>query len=399
MGNQPDPQKDGLPFTISGVPAFVPGSVPETQAAQPARKASPPHLYELGLTAEAMFYHTAAIQALRECVALAPDHAPAWRKLAGLLRLAKEDEQADAADAAARASAGVSWKKGLDDRNIARLEKAERKLVEPFKTTPEDEVAMALREHLIANPLDAVAMRFLARLEMRAGDRVTARALSERALDICPGYIGARLEYCQLLVDLRDHAAAAETERLLACAPDDPRYVFLHADSLMSDGKADKATNLLGRLLQGNPNNVQYWLLYANALRVTGRREEAVQAYRKCLEVQPEQGEAWWGLAELKDKVLTADDIAEMRAQLEEHALPSESRMAIFYALGQTLERAGNFAASFAAYEDGAREHWAIKKNTEKKPQDSAPEESSDEDDNSGSMHRLKMMFSRENLA
>lgn len=346
-----------------------------------------------------MSYHTAAIEALRDCTALAPNHAPAWRKLAELLRLAKEDEQADAADAAARASAGVKWKKGSDGRTVARLQKAERKLLDPLKAKPEDEAAMALRAHLIANPLDAVAMRFLARLELRGGDRITARALYERALDICPAYIGPRMEYCKLLVDQRDSAAVAETRRLLAEAPDDPRYGFLHADALMYDGKVDAAVDILTGLLREEPNNVQFWLLYGNALRVTGRREEAHQAYRKCLQVQPDLGEAWWGLAELKDKVLTQDDVAEMRAQLEEHGLPSDGRMGIFYALGQTLERAGDYAASFAAYEEGAREHWAIKKNAESKLQDATSREASDPgDDSVPTMRRLKAMFSRENL-
>jgi tetratricopeptide (TPR) repeat protein len=403
-------QQDGLPAPaapFSGVAAFAPGlHVPNARSTaasvQLGRKASPSHLYELGLTAAAMSYHTAAIDALRDCTALAPNHAPAWRKLAKLLRLAKEDEQANAADAAARASDDVNWKNGLDERTVANLQKAEQKLVEPLKAKSEDEAAMALREHLIANPLDAVAMRFLARLEVRGGDRLTARTLSERALDICPGYTGARMEYCQLLVDERDTAVVAETERLLADAPDDPRYGLLHADALMYDGKVDAAIVVLTGLLRGEPNNVQCWLLYGNALRVNGRREEAVQAYRKCLQLQPDLGVAWWGMAELKDKVLTEDDIAEMRAQLEEHPLASEGRMAIYYALGQTLERAGDYAASFAAYEEGAREHWAIKKNTEsteRKLQDSPLRTGSDPvDDSVPAMQRLKAIFSRENL-
>ena len=388
----------------NGVPAShplppLPGAPPASSTAQPGPTDSPSHLYELGLTAAAMSYHTVAIEALRDCTALAPNHAPAWRKLAELLRLAKEDAQADAAEAAARSSSGAKWKKGSDDRTVERLAKAERKLVEPLKVKPENETAMALREHLITDPLDAVAMRFLARLEERGGDRETARTLYERALDICPAYIGARMEYCQMLVEHRDSAAVAETRRLLAYGPDDPRCQFLHADALMYDGKVDASIGVLTGLLRQDPNNAQYWMLYGNALRVTGRREEAVQAYRKCLQVQPDMGEAWWGLAELKDKVLTQNDIAEMRAQLEEHPLPSDRRMGIFYALGQTLERAGDYAASFAAYEEGAREHWAIEKSTEGEPRDTASREASNSGDESvPTMRRLKAVFSHENL-
>src|SRR5205823_2428093 len=70
--------------------------------------ASPSQLYELGLTTAATGFHTAAIAALRECTTQAPDHAAAWRKLAELLRLAREDTEAEAADAAAERVSAVA---------------------------------------------------------------------------------------------------------------------------------------------------------------------------------------------------------------------------------------------------------------------------------------------------
>ena len=367
---------------LPGLPNSVPGPLP---------RRTPVHLYEVGLTAAAMSYHTAAIEALRECTALAPNHAPAWRKLAELLRLAKEDADADAADAAAQAHAGVKWKKGLDERTSAQLQKGERKLLAPLRNRPAEDAAITLREHLVANPLDAVAMRWLARLEALSGDSITQRALLRRALDICPSYAAAAEDYAELLVDLREYEAIEQTQQLIAKSPGHPRYLLLHAHALMDAGKVEAATEILTGLLRESPNDVQCWLLYGNALRMIGRREEAVQAYRKCLQVQPDIGEAWWGLAELKDKVLTADDIAEIRAQLDEQALASESRMAMFYALGQTLERAGEYAASFAAYEEGAREFSAIE---EKKPKDTESH-----DDTALRIRRIKAVFSRENLA
>jgi tetratricopeptide (TPR) repeat protein len=368
----------------------------------PVPTASPEDLYEVALTAAAMSYDTVAIKALRDCTAIAPNHGPAWHKLAALLRLANEDADAAAAEAAAQCSSGVSWRRGADSRSLPELQKAERELVEPLKSQPEDEAATVLREHLMSDPLDAVAMRFLARIEELGGDWTTARTLYERALDICPVYTGAREEYCRLLEKLRDFSAIAETKRLLDEAPDHPHYRFLYANALIDNDKVEAAIGVLTGLLHQFPNDVQFWVLYGHALRMTGRREEAVQAYRKCLEVQPDMGFAWWGLAELKDKVLTEDDVAEMRVRLEEHALPSESRMAIHYALGQTLERAGDFKASFAAYEEGAREHQAIKeiRKIEANEHSSAESiENSRTGDNAVSAaRRIREVFSRENF-
>jgi len=357
---------------------------------RPARSPAPVHLYEVGLSAAAMSFHTAAIEALRECTTLAPNHAPAWRKLAELLRLAKEDAEADRADAAAQAHSNVKWKKGLDERNSVQLQKAERKLLAPLKNKSAEDAAAMLREHLVANPLDAVAMRWLARLEARSGDHITQRSLLQRALDVCPCYIAAAEDYTELLVDLHEYAAIEETQRLVTKSPDNPRYRFLHAHALMDAGKVGAATEVLTGLLRETPNAVEYWLLYGNALRMIGRREEAVQAYRKCLQLQPQTGEAWWGLAELKDKVLTSNDVAEMQAQLDEQALASESRMAMFYALGQTLERAGEYAASFAAYEEGAREFSAL--------EDKKPKNTDMQDDSALRIRRVKTVFSRENF-
>src|SRR5579871_3423992 len=185
---RPDIQLEVLSEPGRAVPSAKPESPifpsiePDLAAHRPsphATPASPDHLYELGLTAAAMSYHTAAIEVLRDCTARAPDHAPAWHKLAEMFRLAGEDGEADAAEVAARACEQVKWKKGVDARPLPHLQEAERELIDQLKSRPEEDVAVALRGHLMTNPLDAVAMRFLARLEKRAGDEFTARALYE----------------------------------------------------------------------------------------------------------------------------------------------------------------------------------------------------------------------------
>ena len=389
LAQQDSPVRE-LPVGMSSYASGAPG----TRAVQsPSRRidASPAHLYDLGLTAAAMSYHTAAIEALRDCTTLAPNHAPAWHKLAELLRLAGQDREADAADSAARQCDRVEWKTTFDKRAPARLQKAERELLEPLRSKTEADAAQALREHLVKKPGDPVGMRWLARLEARSGDTMTARALLERSLQICPGYVGAREEFAQLLIDDRDYEAIEQTRQLLATSPDNARYMYLHAHALIHSGQPDPALGVLTDLLREEPHIAAYWLLYGSALRAMGRREEAVQAYRKSLEVQPDMGEAWWGLAELKDKVLTQGDVAEMRAHLENNKHTRESRMHMLYALGQTLERAKEFPASFAAYEEAARVFWETE---ERKPQDKSVSLES-----VSRVQRIKSVFSRENLA
>jgi tetratricopeptide (TPR) repeat protein len=383
--------------------AFVPASFTgdEQTALQPPQSElaarSPAHLYELGLTTAAMGYHTAAMEALRECTTLAPDHAPAWRSLAELLRLGGDDAQAEAADEAAgrASSAAGKWTQPAAKRTGARLEKAEDKLREDLQDKSQGQASAMLRERLVADPLDATAMRLLAQLERLAGDGTTSSWLLVRALELCPDYVGAREDYAGLLVDQGSHggAAAVQTTLLLAQAPGNVHYRQMHAMAMMQIGNYEAALDVWVDLLRENPGDPRYWLQYAQVLRFLGRRYECMQAFRHCLELQPDTGEAYWGLADLKGNFITDNDIAAMRAQLEGDELDLNGRMQMLYALGQSLERSGDFPASFAAYEEGAR---AFRAKLEERR--NASDEGDEQPESADRLRRLKAVFSRENL-
>ena len=370
--------------------------------AQPAAAttASPAHLYELGLTTAAMGFHTASIEALQECTAREPNHAPAWRKLAELRRLANADAQAAEAERAAEraGSPGAKWRKATDERAPARLEKAERKLHESLQDQAPEKAIAALCARLVADPLDAVAMRLLAQLEKSTGDEITSMRLLERALEVCPHYIGARQNYAELLAQRRvPAAAAAQTALLVAHNPRSAYYRHLHAHAMFQLGKLDATIDIMAALLREDPGEPRYWLLYAQALHQIGRRDESVQALRHCLDLQPDLGEAWWGLADLKDKVLSETDIGAMRAYLGENALEPASRKFMLYALAHALERAGDFRASFSAYDEGAR--LALTLNGRPSGQDrEGVGDGADHFDHEVRTRRVKAVFSRENL-
>ena len=183
---------------------------PPVLQTQPDAAATPGHLYELGLTTAAMGFHTAAIEALRDCTTIAPGHAAAWRKLAAMLRLANEDGQAEAAEAAAaRASkTGAGSEKAVSERPPAKPDKAERRLSDTLKGAKARDAMASLRDRLVADPRDVAAMRLLARLELATGDTATSWSLLQRALDICPSYIGAREDYAKSLLARRAHVAS-----------------------------------------------------------------------------------------------------------------------------------------------------------------------------------------------
>ncbi len=315
----------------------------------------PAKVYEQALTFGAMGFHEAAARALRDVTARAPAHAPAWRKLAECLRLAGKDKEAGAATARA-AGQEAAWPPAADQRALAEIDAAElalRKRMAEIATPPEQ--LKSLRDHLRGHETDVTAMRLLGRLEWRRGDLMTARALFERALDLAPVYEGSRADLAQLLRALSEDARAVpETGRLVAQAPANTTYRALHADALRAIGDLRAAIPIMEQLIREEPAHARFRCVYAQALHFAGRREDSAREFRACLELQPGMGEAYWGLAELRGGFLGAEDIAAMRAHSRDTGQDQNSRMLMQYALGQTLEQAGDLAGSFAAYEAGA---------------------------------------------
>jgi tetratricopeptide (TPR) repeat protein len=219
--------------------------------------------------------------------------------------------------------------------------------------------------------------------------------LLERALELSPNYVGARDDYAVILIDKGSYtAAAAQLERLLAQEPRSLRYRTLQAHATMAIGDYDTALDLLIDIMREHPSDAGAWLLYAQALRFLGRYDESVQALRRCLDLRPDQGEAYWALADLKGNFLTNDDIATIRRFLAGDQLDRNARAHMLYAMGQGLERAGDFAGSFAAYEEGARLFFGIvegeaaaRLSNQQEPTDSAR-----------ILKRTKQVFSRRNF-
>jgi tetratricopeptide (TPR) repeat protein len=315
------------------------------------------HLYELALTSAAMSFHEAALENLQQVTALAPDHAAAWTQLAKLLRLAERDEEADAADAKAAAidSTATQWRDATVELTAARLEQLDRKLRLRLEKMPDEERIGFLRDVLFADPLDFVAMRYLANEENLADDGITCVTLLHRAIDVAPNYLAARLDLAQQLVEQRDFLAVlTQSEYLLAAEPNNVRFRQLHADAAVQAERQSEALPIYESLLEKDPGNIEYLNAYGSLLKTIGRREDAVKAFRKVLSIKPDSGAAYYGLSELKAKYLTTADIADMHRYLKRGVNEVFGRKGMAYALGATLERAGDYRGSFEAYAFGA---------------------------------------------
>jgi tetratricopeptide (TPR) repeat protein len=190
---------------------------------------------------------------------------------------------------------------------------------------------------------------------MRQDAHAQAQVLLAHALELEPGFDGARFTFANALFHQQKAAEAiAELERLLAAEPGNAAYRNLMAGCLCLIGEYDRADSLYEGLLAQFPGQARLWLNYGHALRTVGRGQDAQAAYRRCIALQPGLGDAYWSLANLKTAAFDDADVHAMRQQLARVDLPAEDRLHLYYALGKALEDRGEADGAFASYAAGA---------------------------------------------
>jgi len=356
----PDPLRSaGAPaplsiFTARPAPSPIANPGP---AAEP-RRHSAEFLLQRGLTLAAMALEEAAIDTLREALALRPELAEAWSALARVLRVI--GDRPGAAAAAAKAEAlnsatpcGVPTPRGLPQ---GKRDQAERKLRETLTLAAPRPAEIVLNEHLLHKPDDVAALRILAQIKRQDRKVKVAENLLNRAIDLAPDYIGARCDLVDLLIDRMKAAPALKhIDFLLSQSPKDDVSLRLRASALAIIGEDQAAIEIYETMIKTrvikDPN---LWLNYALRLHYTGRQKDCVRAFRKCIELQPTRGEAYWGIANLKYETLTQDDVDTILHHLAHSPMTQTDHFHLHYTLGFAFEKAGDFERSFRHYSAGA---------------------------------------------
>ncbi len=329
----------GMARRRRGDPAAARAVLAPLAAAQP--KSAQTH-YELGATLAALGEAAAAIDALRQAVSLKRDMPEAWRALGDLLTFEGDAVGAEAAYAEhIRASVRDPGLLAAADALCAdRLAEAER----------------LLRDHLMAHPTDAPAMRMLAEAGTRLGRYGDAESLLVRCLELAPSFDGARYNLAIVLYRQQKGAEAVpHLRRLLAQDPEEPGYRNLLAASLGLIGEYGEAIAIYERLLAAHPKQAKIWLSFGHALRTAGRRDDAVAAYNRCIALAPGLGDAFWSLANLKTRPFSESEVALMEGRLAGGDLAVDDQIHLYFALGKAFEDAGAWPASFGHYAQGAK--------------------------------------------
>lgn len=218
-----------------------------------------------------------------------------------------------------------------------------------------DKAAQKTIMHLRQHPNEPRGLTQLAKIAMQMG-----------ALGQAEHFFRMALHHGAATPEIRRHLASVlnQQERLgeadamftaLLLEDDDPSLKAVHAVILDKLGRTDEALALRQSLVKQEPNNPFYAIALGHSLRAAGRVDEAISAYRTATVADFECGEAWWGLASIKSRVFTDDDIANMRRAIDV-AIDVRNSAPAHFALARALHDRGNFAEAFVHYATGNRQ-------------------------------------------
>ena len=151
----------------------------------------------------------------------------------------------------------------------------------------------------------------------------------------------------------RLHVAEAFTRRLI----DEEGLADLRglrANLLDRMGRHAEAIEIQRTLVDESPESIPPLLSYGYSLRAAGDVEGAIAVYRKAIAIDFEFGEAWWGLAGIKSKILTDQDIALMQQALT-IAIDERNIAPLNFALARAFHDRGDFVRAFEHYREGNR--------------------------------------------
>jgi tetratricopeptide (TPR) repeat protein len=305
-----------------------------------AHPASPVMQLELGRAYAAGGRGPAALAAFGRAVELDAGLADGWRELATQWFLAGNTLAGDAAYA-----------------NYSRLVPIQPELHEASDALAGgrlDAAESVLSARLRRVPGDVEALRLVAGVAARRGDRATAERVLNDCLEHAPGFSLARYDLARLLsVQQRIGEALPHVERLLANEPQNSDYRSLKAQTIRFAGRNDEAIALMRGVVAAHPEDADAWLLLGILLREVGEQARAIEAYRQALAVRPGCGDAYWSLANMKTIRLTEEDVEDMQRQLARGPWVGSNRMHLEFALGKALEDKERFAESFEHYQRG----------------------------------------------
>lgn len=218
-----------------------------------------------------------------------------------------------------------------------------------------------VRAFLKRNPTHVEAMRLLADIGVRLGVHEDAHFLLERAIELEPENIQLRLDFVQVLRKQQRFSDALDQARWLAARdPGNPVFLSHFAIQSMQAGDYETALDTFEKVLALVPDDPATLTSRGHALKTYGKTYEAIASYQAATRVAPQQGDAWYGLANLKTYRFSDAELGSLSDAATSGELDHMSRIHVAFALAKALEERGRFDEAFACFAQGN----ALKKQT-----------------------------------
>ena len=218
-----------------------------------------------------------------------------------------------------------------------------------------EQAAQILIAHLGQHPNEPRGMAQLGRTAMRLGALGQAEHLLRRAIAGGMASLEVRRELASVLNQQERLDEANAMFAALEKESDDEGLPAVRAIILEKLGRHEEALALRQSIVERWPERPQYWIGYGHSLRARGRVDEAVAAYRRAAEIDFEFGEAWWGLASIKRRIFTDDDVETMREAIGV-AIDIRNSAPLHFSLARALHDRGRYQEAFTHYAEGNRQ-------------------------------------------
>lgn len=217
--------------------------------------------------------------------------------------------------------------------------------------------AEEMTRSLLANqPNDVQAQVLLGHALRMQARRSEALDIARQAQSADPKQPAARMLVVDLLIEQGERAHGFEILRTLDADGDawPARLLQDVAQRYTLLGLHHDAERCQARASARQPDDPRFLYNHATSLIALGRLDEAEAVLDRVITLTPDDGDAWYNRSTLRRQTASVNHVAALRQQLEKSAASSPVRVPLGYALAKELEDLGEYRPSFAALKDAA---------------------------------------------
>jgi tetratricopeptide (TPR) repeat protein len=209
-------------------------------------------------------------------------------------------------------------------------------------------------QHLRENRNEPRGLALLGSIAMKSGALIQAEQFLRQAMGLGARSLDVQRDLASVVNQQERLAEALSAFSILQEKIGDLQISGARALILDKLGRNPEALREHEKLVAQHADDPRVWLGYGNSLRWAGRNDDAIAAYRRSTAIDFEYGDAWWALANIKNRVLTDRDIETMNSALA-IAIDPRNIIPIHFALGRAYHDRKRYEAAFRHLEIGNR--------------------------------------------